>query len=85
MDLAVIRFPKISNFTDLDVFVRIPGVTVRYVTKVSELGTPDLVILPGTKNTISDLCGCARMVWKEPFLNWPDGMCLYGESAEDTR
>ena len=55
VDLAVIRFPKISNFTDLDVFVRIPGVTVRYVTKVSELGTPDLVILPGTKNTISDL------------------------------
>ena len=55
VDLAVIRFPKISNFTDLDVFVRIPGVTVRYVTKVSELGTPDLVILPVTKNTISDL------------------------------
>ena len=55
VDLAVIRFPKISNFTDMDVFTRIPGVTVRYVTKVSELGTPDLVILPGTKNTISDL------------------------------
>lgn len=55
VDLAVISFPKISNFTDMDVFMRIPGVTVRYVTKVSELGTPDLVILPGTKNTISDL------------------------------
>ena len=55
VDLAVIHFPRISNFTDLDVFYGISGVSVRYVTKVSELGTPDMVILPGTKNTISDL------------------------------
>ena len=51
----MIHFPRISNFTDLDVFYGISGVSVRYVTKVSELGTPDMVILPGTKNTISDL------------------------------
>lgn len=55
IDLAVIRFPRISNFTDMDVFSRIPGVSVRYVSKVSELKAPDLIILPGTKNTISDL------------------------------
>ncbi len=55
LDLAVIHVPKISNFTDFDVFSRIPGVSLRYVSRVSQLGTPDLVILPGTKNTVSDL------------------------------
>lgn len=55
IDIAVIRFPRISNFTDFDVFARINGVTVRYVTKERELGSPDMVILPGTKSTIGDL------------------------------
>lgn len=55
VDLAVIRLPRISNFTDFDVFRSIPGARVRFVTRLSELGRPDLVILPGTKNTIGDL------------------------------
>ena len=55
VDIAVIRFPRISNFTDFMVFESIEGVSVRYVTRRSELGTPDLLILPGTKNTLSDL------------------------------
>ena len=55
VDLAVIRLPRISNFTDFNVFSRIPGVSLRYVSRVSELGTPDLVFLPGTKNTMDDL------------------------------
>lgn len=55
VDLAVIRPPRISNFTDFNVFSRIPGVSLRYVSRVSELGTPDLVFLPGTKNTMDDL------------------------------
>lgn len=55
VDLAVIRLPRISNFTDFNVFSRIPGVSLRYVSMVSELGTPDLVFLPGTKNTMDDL------------------------------
>lgn len=55
VDLAVIRFPRISNFTDFNVFSRIPGVSLRYVSKVSELGTPDMVFLPGTKSTMEDL------------------------------
>lgn len=53
--IAVIRFPKIANFTDFSVFGCIPGVTLCYVSSVSGLGTPDMVILPGTKNTIADL------------------------------
>lgn len=55
VDIAVIRFPKISNFTDFQAFSLEPDVTVRYVSKVSELGLPDAVILPGTKNTIKDM------------------------------
>lgn len=55
IDLVVIRFPRISNFTDFNVFTRIPGVSLRYASKVPELGTPDMVFLPGTKSTIEDL------------------------------
>ena len=55
IDIAVIRLPKISNFTDFQAFSLEPDVTVRYVDRMDSLGRPDMVILPGTKNTISDL------------------------------
>ena len=55
IDIAVIRYPRISNFTDFNVFEQIPEVSVRYVTSVAELHHPDLIILPGSKNTMSDL------------------------------
>ena len=54
-DIAVIRLKHISNFTDLYPFEQIEGVSVRYVSKAYELGDPDMIILPGTKNTIEDL------------------------------
>lgn len=55
VDIAVVRLPRISNFTDFDVFSQFSGVSVRYVTKPEQLGKPDLIILPGTKSTISDM------------------------------
>ncbi|MFP3510206.1 cobyric acid synthase [Peribacillus sp. SIMBA_075] len=55
IDVAVLRFPRISNFTDVDPFFDEPGVGVRLVGSVHELGNPDLLILPGTKNTMEDL------------------------------
>lgn len=55
IDLAVIRLPRISNFTDMQAFALEPDVTVRYVDKVSELGRPDAILLPGTKNTMKDM------------------------------
>ncbi|MGG0846462.1 cobyric acid synthase [Peribacillus simplex] len=55
IDVAVLRFPRISNFTDVDPFFDEPGVGVRLVSSVNELGNPDLLILPGTKNTMEDL------------------------------
>src|SRR5699024_1566190 len=55
LNITVIRFPHISNFTDFNPLERIESVNLNYITKVSEFGNPDLVILPGTKNTIGDL------------------------------
>lgn len=55
IDLAVIRFPRISNFTDFNVFERLEDVSVRYVSSVQELGQPDMIFLPGSKNTMGDL------------------------------
>jgi len=55
IDIVVIRYPRISNFTDFNIFEQIPEVTVRYITSVRELGHPDLIFLPGSKNTMGDL------------------------------
>ena len=55
LDIAVIRLPRISNFTDVSPFERYENVSVRYVERVSELHDPDMILLPGTKSTISDL------------------------------
>ena len=49
IDLAVIRLPRISNFTDFNPFESMEGVSLRYVTSVSELKNPDMILLPGTK------------------------------------
>ena len=55
VDIAVIRFPRISNFTDFSPFERYENVSLRYVRKLSELCNPDVIFLPGMKSTISDL------------------------------
>ncbi len=55
VDIAVIRLPRISNFTDFNCLERIAGVSLRYVTNPSQLKNPNMIILPGTKNTMEDL------------------------------
>ncbi len=55
VDIAVIRLPRISNFTDFDPLERVEGIGVRYVSSVRELGDPDMILIPGTKNTMGDL------------------------------
>lgn len=52
IDIAVIRLPKLSNFTD---FSPLEQYGMRYVSNVKELGKPDLIVLGGTKNTIADM------------------------------
>ena len=55
LDIAVIRLPRISNFTDFSPFERYANVSLRYVEQVSDLHSPDLILIPGTKSTIADL------------------------------
>ena len=55
IDVAVVRLPRISNFTDFSPFERYENVSLRYVTSTAELHEPDLILLPGTKSTIADL------------------------------
>lgn len=69
LDIAVIRLPHISNFTDLDALARLDGVRVRYADRAEQIQTPDLLILPGTKNTIDDLKWLRRTGLESPILN----------------
>ena len=55
LDVAVIRLPRISNFTDFAPLEAHPLIGVRYVQRTGDLGKPDLLIIPGTKSTMSDL------------------------------
>lgn len=81
LDIAVIRLPRISNFTDFNAFEIVAGQKVRYVTSVREFKNPDLVILPGTKNTMGDLkwlrsSGLENMILKHAAANKPIfGIC----------
>ena len=55
LDIAVIRLPRISNFTDFTPFERYANVSLRYVERVADLHSPDMILIPGTKSTIADL------------------------------
>ena len=55
LDIAVIRLPRISNFTDFAPFERYANVSLRYVERVADLDSPDMILIPGTKSTIADL------------------------------
>jgi len=55
IDIAVIKLHHMSNFTDFDALKIEEDVSIRYVTKVEELGKPDLLIIPGSKNVMYDL------------------------------
>ncbi|MDR2745626.1 MAG: cobyric acid synthase [Desulfovibrio sp.] len=55
LDIAVVDLPYISNFTDLDALRYEPGVRVRTIRAAVDMGRPDAIILPGSKNTLADL------------------------------
>lgn len=93
VDIAVIRLPRISNFTDFNPLEYINGVSLRYVGSVKELKNPDLIIIPGTKNTISDLiwlreCGLEAAIMKhvskgKPVIGICGGYQMLGLSLRD--
>ena len=94
LDAAVVRLPHISNFTDFMPLEQHPLLGVRYVQNVRELGSPDLIILPGTKNTVADLlwlrqCGLEAAVQKlakrgTPILGVCGGYQMLGRTLDDT-
>jgi len=53
--VAVVRLPRISNFTDADALAAEPGVLVRFTASPAEVAGADLVVLPGTRATVADL------------------------------
>jgi adenosylcobyric acid synthase len=53
--VAVIRLPRVSNFTDVDALALEPGVAVRYADSADEIADADLAVLPGTRATVADL------------------------------
>ena len=55
IDIAVIKLPRISNFTDVSPLERFDNVSVRYIQRPEQLHQPDMILLPGTKSTIADL------------------------------
>ena len=68
IDIAVIRLPYMSNYTDFAPLEQEEGVNLYYVSKISEMGMPDLILLPGTRNTIEDL----RWLKKSGLARWID-------------
>ena len=93
LDIAILRLPHVSNFTDFIPLEQHPLLGVRYVQNPRQLGTPDLVILPGTKNTMDDLrwlreSGLEPLVQKlaasgTPVLGVCGGYQMLGQTLDD--
>ena len=79
VDIAVIRLPRLSNFTDFRALEAIDGVSVRYVQSVRALGAPDMIVLPGTKNTMADLLWLRQSGLETKILRFArDGGTVFG-------
>ena len=93
VDMAVIHLPRISNFTDFNVFEGMEGISLRYVKQAKDLGQPDLIFLPGTKNTMGDLrwlreSGLEAAILRQaeqhtPIVGICGGYQMLGEQLED--
>ncbi|HEY3373900.1 MAG TPA: cobyric acid synthase [Candidatus Aquicultor sp.] len=55
INIAIVRLPHIANFTDIDALAHEPGVAISYVAPGEPIDNADLVIIPGTKNTMEDM------------------------------
>ena len=79
IDIAVIKLPRISNFTDVSPLERFPNVSVRYIERADELKDPDMILLPGTKSTIADLLWLRQSGLEAAILHCHDrGAIVFG-------
>jgi len=90
IEIAVIKLPRISNFTDFEPLET--DAKVRYVNLTDDLKKPDAIIIPGTKNTVDDLrelikSGIAKQIvklaGKIPILGVCGGFQMLGKSIID--
>src|SRR5204863_5995094 len=93
IDVAVVRIPRIANFDDFEPLAREPRIRVRFVRDPAELAATDLIVLPGSKNTIGDLAwlratGLADAIVAvartgRPVLGVCGGYQMLGETLRD--
>ena len=93
IEVAIIKLPRISNFSDLDPFFSESSIQMRWVEPGEELGTPDVLIIPGSKQTIKDLESLKKTGMSNQIKNYAKkggtifGICgglqMLGESLED--
>ncbi len=93
IDIAVIKLPRMSNYTDFTTLERYDGVNVRYVSDVSKLRNPDAVIIPGTKSTVNDMrwlrgngmeCAVKKLIDKGiPVIGICGGLQILGRNIVD--
>lgn len=93
LDIVVVRLPRISNYDDVEALEHEPGVVVRFVEQPDTIQEADLVILPGSKNTVSDLSWLrtsgianaieARAREGKPIVGICGGCQMLGESISD--
>jgi adenosylcobyric acid synthase len=93
LDVAVVRYPRISNFTDVDALAAEPGVSVRFTAAPADIAAADLVVLPGTRATVADLrwlrdrgldsCITERRIQGRPVLGICGGYQMLGRRIDD--
>jgi cobyric acid synthase len=93
VDIAVIDIPHISNFTDVDPLALEPDVFLRVVRKPGELGRPDAIVLPGSKNVPGDMAFlretgldkkiCTQALQGTRIVGICAGLQMMGETIED--
>ena len=76
VEIAVVKLPHIANFDDFDPLMTEPGVRVRYVQSVAELGRPHAVVVPGTKSTMADLGWLRRQLEEVRPLLQPETLVV---------
>lgn len=93
LEVAVVLLPRMSNATDFEILGQEPGIRLRYLARASDLGSPDLLILPGTKSTVADLQYLIEKGFREAILDYAArggrilGICggyqMLGEKIQD--
>ncbi|MCF0228930.1 MAG: cobyric acid synthase, partial [Parasporobacterium sp.] len=79
VDIAVIKLPRISNFTDFSPFEKYENVSLRYVSSPKEMNEPDMIIIPGTKSTIADMMWLRQSGMEAAVLKAADrGIIIFG-------